>query len=104
MISAISSLLGKVIDKAFPDKTEANRLEAQVDSKFISMDLEELRAAAQVTTVEAGGESWLQRNWRPVTMLTFVGLIVFHWLGWTATNLGGGPDPQSNGNSKKGPR
>ncbi|WP_444905056.1 3TM-type holin [Microbulbifer sp. CnH-101-E] len=90
MISAISDLFGKVIDKAFPDKTEANRLKAQVDSKLISMDLEELRAATQVITTEAGGESWLQRNWRPVTMLTFVGLIVFHWLGWTAPNLKAG--------------
>ncbi|WP_444901393.1 3TM-type holin [Microbulbifer sp. SSSA007] len=87
MISAISSLLGRVIGKAFPDKTEANRLKAQVDSKLISMDLEELRAATQVITAEAGGESWLQRNWRPVTMLTFVGLIVAQWLGWTAPNL-----------------
>ncbi|WP_444939386.1 3TM-type holin [Microbulbifer sp. JMSA002] len=66
-ISFISNLLGKVIDKAFPGKTEANRLKAQVDSKLISMDLEELRAATQVITAEAGGESWLQRNWRPVT-------------------------------------
>ncbi|MCO1336450.1 holin family protein [Microbulbifer sp. OS29] len=87
MITAISNLLGKVIDKAFPDKTEANRLKAQVDSQLISMDLEELKAATQVITAEASGESWLQRNWRPVTMLTFVGLIVFHWLGWTAENL-----------------
>ncbi|WP_444958103.1 3TM-type holin [Microbulbifer sp. ZKSA002] len=87
MISAISNLIGKVIDKAFPDKTEANRLKAQVDSQLIVMDLEELKAATQVITSEASGESWLQRNWRPVTMLTFVGLIVFHWLGWTAPNL-----------------
>ncbi|WP_444904990.1 3TM-type holin [Microbulbifer sp. CnH-101-E] len=58
-----------------------------MDSKLISMDLEELRAATQVITAEAGGESWLQRNWRPVTMLTFVGLTVFHWLGWAAPNL-----------------
>ncbi|WP_413662500.1 3TM-type holin [Microbulbifer sp. CNSA002] len=87
MISAISNLLGKVIDKALPDKTEANRLKAQVDSQLISMDLEELKAATKVITAEASGESWLQRNWRPVTMLTFVGLIVFHWLGWTAPNL-----------------
>ncbi|WP_444917636.1 3TM-type holin [Microbulbifer sp. JMSA003] len=51
------------------------------------MDLEELKAATQVITAEASGESWLQRNWRPVTMLTFVGLIVAHWVGWTAENL-----------------
>lgn len=29
-------------------------------------------------------ESWLTRNWRPLTMLVFVGLIVARWFGWTA--------------------
>ncbi|MFA0814107.1 3TM-type holin [Microbulbifer epialgicus] len=88
MISAISNLFGKVIDKAFPDKTEANRLKAQVDSQLIAMDMAELQSATHVITAEASGESWLQRNWRPITMLTFVGLIVAHWVGWTAENLG----------------
>ncbi|WP_444886715.1 3TM-type holin [Microbulbifer sp. JMSA008] len=87
MIAAISNLLGKVIDKAFPDKTEANRLKAQVDSQLISMDLEELKSASQIITAEAKGESCLQRNWRPITMLTFVGLIMAHWVGWTSPNL-----------------
>jgi len=44
-------------------------------------------ASADVVQTEMKGESWLQRNWRPVTMLTFVGLIVARWLGLTAPNL-----------------
>ena len=36
------------------------------------------------------GKSWLQRTWRPITMLVFVGLIVARWLGWSAPNLGEG--------------
>lgn len=42
---------------------------------------------AEIIKAEAGGESWLQRNWRPLTMLVFVGLVVAHWLGYTAENL-----------------
>jgi hypothetical protein len=86
-IGAISDLVGKVIDKAFPDKDEANRIKAGIDAQLINMDLEQLKAATSIITAEAGGESWLQRNWRPVTMLTFVALVVAHWLGWTAPNL-----------------
>ena len=37
---------------------------------------------------EAQGTSWLQRTWRPITMLVFVALIVTRWLGWCAPNLG----------------
>lgn len=31
---------------------------------------------ASVIKAEAGGQSWLQRSWRPITMLTFLGLVV----------------------------
>ena len=36
---------------------------------------------------EAMGDSWLQRSWRPITMLTFVSLIVAKWLGFTAPGV-----------------
>ena len=32
---------------------------------------------------EAGGKSWIQRSWRPVTMLTFVGIVLMRWFGLT---------------------
>ncbi|MEX2964223.1 3TM-type holin [Microbulbifer sp. TYP-18] len=86
-ISAISGLIGKAIDKAFPDKSEANRLKAEIDRQLIAMELKELESATSVITAEAGGDSWLQRCWRPIAMLTFVSLVVAHWLGWTAPNL-----------------
>ncbi|MEX2962838.1 3TM-type holin [Microbulbifer sp. TYP-18] len=86
-ISAISGLIGKAVDKAFPDKSEANRLKAEIDRQLIAMERKELESATSVITAEAGGESWLQRCWRPIAMLTFVSLVVAHWLGWTAPNL-----------------
>ena len=47
----------------------------------------QIQAQASIVTAEAQGESWIQRSWRPLTMLTFVGLITARWLGWTAPNL-----------------
>lgn len=38
-----------------------------------------------IVLAEAKSDSWLARNWRPVTMLTFLGLVVcdsFGWLPW----------------------
>lgn len=87
VIGAVSNLIGKAIDKAFPDKTEANKLKAAVDQQLISLSAQELQSATSIITAEASGESWLQRNWRPLTMLTFVGLVVAHWLGLTAPGL-----------------
>ena len=46
-----------------------------------------IQQRGDVVKAEAQGESWLQRNWRPLTMLMFVGLIGAHWLGMTPHTL-----------------
>ncbi len=63
--------------------------EAAVKLRGIEADLEKtlLEGRAQVVTAEAQGDSWLQRSWRPLTMLTFTALVAAHWLGFTAENL-----------------
>ena len=42
---------------------------------------------ADVIMAEATGQSWMQRNWRPITMLTFLMLVVFDSFGWLANPL-----------------
>ena len=44
-------------------------------------------AQASIITAETKSQSWLTANWRPLTMVTFVFLIVARWLGFTAENL-----------------
>lgn len=57
-----------------------------------------LDARTKVVLAEAQGGSWLQRNWRPITMLTFLVLVVCDSFGllkfrladqaWTLLQLG----------------
>jgi len=47
----------------------------------------ELDSAMKIIVAEAQSGSWLAQNWRPITMLTFVALIVAHWLGFTPQNM-----------------
>lgn len=61
-------------------------VQAQVVSKFLEYEAQVLEAKASIINTEAKGESWLQRNWRPVTMLFFVGLVGARWMGLT-TNV-----------------
>lgn len=46
-----------------------------------------LEAKTQVITAEAEGKSWIQRSWRPITMLTFLALVVADAFGLTAFRL-----------------
>lgn len=43
--------------------------------------------SAETVRTEMQGESWLQRNWRPVTMLTFLALIVAKWFGFSVEGI-----------------
>lgn len=64
-------------------------LQAQTDA-FVQAqkyDSELLEAQKSIIVAEAKGGSWLQQSWRPITMLTFLGLVVLNSLGWLAIPL-----------------
>ena len=87
--SLLGSIGGKVldiVDNVVEDKDEANRLKFEIQRQLIENKSSELEAAARIVLAEAQG-SWLQRNWRPLLMVTFAGLIVAHWFGFTAPNI-----------------
>lgn len=46
-----------------------------------------LQSQTAIITAEAQGNSWLQRSWRPITMLTFLTLVVCDSFGWLANPL-----------------
>ena len=91
LIPVLGSLFGKAIDRAIPDKDEAERLKASITMEVMKFETTELQSATSVITAEATSGNVLAASWRPITMLTFVALIVAHWLGFTADNL---PDEQ----------
>ncbi len=54
----------------------------QIDLLSQQMDLEKqlLEAQSSIINTESKSESWIARSWRPITMLTFLVIIVFHSL------------------------
>ena len=87
--SLIGSIEGKVldiVDDVVEDKDEANRLKFEIQRQLIENKSTELESAARIVLAEAQG-SWLQRNWRPLLMVTFAGLVVAHWFGFTAPDI-----------------
>jgi len=66
-------------------KARAALVELQVRASQQLLDYEGqlMKAKADVISAEASGTSWIQKSWRPITMLTFLGLVVadsFAWL------------------------
>lgn len=80
LLGPIADLLGKVIDRAIPDKAKAEEIKLQALQEIMTTGSAELEAQMKVVLAEAQGESWLQRNWRPVLMLTIVAIVANNYL------------------------
>ena len=94
LLSAVLPSIFKVVDKAVADKDQAAKIKSDIQTQLLENNAKEIEAAAKIIVAEAQGHSWMQRNWRPITMLVLISLVAAHWLGFTAPNL-----PESNVNS-----
>lgn len=90
ILPVIGSVAGRVANSLFPDPAEALKRQ-EVIQKFQAELISEAqaleKAAADIVKAEAQSTYWLAANWRPLTMLIFVALIVARWFGWAAPNL-----------------
>lgn len=91
MIFSAIPIIGGIIDKALSvvdkfvvDKDLQVKLKAELQSQIHAMDFsayeKELDAKTKIIVAEAQGKSWMQRNWRPVLMLTIVAIIANNYL------------------------
>jgi hypothetical protein len=90
VLAAVSPLLSKVIDRAIPDKDKANEIKAEIQTQLLTLETTELKAAENIIVAEAKGGSWLQRNWRPILMLTIVAIVANNYILFPYIQLFGG--------------
>lgn len=86
-VTAGIELVGKIIDKVFPDKAAADAAKLKLLEMQMNGELQELTQRADIIKTEASSEHFLAATWRPILMLTFGGLIVARWFGWAAPDL-----------------
>jgi hypothetical protein len=87
LIPILAPVVSKIVGNLFPDPTEKAKAEAEAMRQLLAAQSEIEQAAAKIIQTEAASAHWLAANWRPLTMLTFCGLIVARWFGWAAPNL-----------------
>ena len=93
-LSAIVKPITDLIDEIHTSKEEKltlrheiSKLETAFAGKLLDYESKLMEAQSSIIGKEATGHSWLQRNWRPITMLTFLTLVVFDSLGWLHSDL-----------------
>lgn len=88
LIEPLMSIIGKVI----PDREQQEEIRASIVTQMLDQNSELVKAQSAIITAEAGGESWIQRSWRPVTMLSFLALLFSYWLGFAPVYVIDNPD------------
>lgn len=86
-VTAFLDVGGKIIDRLWPDPTEAAKARLALLELAQKGELAEMTGRMEIVKAEAASTHWLAANWRPILMLVFGGLIVARWFGWAAPNL-----------------
>lgn len=76
-------LIGKIVDliKSYGERKVAESvLRKDVEKAILSTFSEVTKSQADVIMAEASGESWLQRNWRPIVAVSFAFIVLFYGL------------------------
>lgn len=67
-------------DEKLQAKNRLAEIETTLTERLLGYEEKLLDAKAQVIVAEAQGESWLQRNWRPLLMLTIVTIVANNYI------------------------
>ncbi len=98
---SILSIIGQIFEPAVrlvddlhtseEEKLQIRRQMQKIENEFMGKVLEYetklMDNQAAIIKAEATGQSWMQRNWRPITMLTFLVLVVLDSFGVLAFRL-----------------
>jgi hypothetical protein len=83
LVDTIGKIAGGILDvgkRFIADKTKLAEFENSIHTEVLSIVQTEIERASDVIIAEAKGESFLQRNWRPILMLSFTAIIVNNYI------------------------
>ncbi|MDH4120467.1 MAG: holin family protein [Deltaproteobacteria bacterium] len=86
----VAGLIGKFVTREEDRQlaqAELERVKNALSVKILEFQADTAKLNAQNISAEAQGNSWLQRNWRPLTMLVFLFLVVADSFGWLTFRL-----------------
>jgi len=79
LLGTILGLADTVIERVIPDQNKRDELRNALRATVLEHEAALVRAQAEVVTTEAKSQSWITRSWRPITMLSFLSVIMWRW-------------------------
>jgi len=84
LLGGLGSKIVDIVDKHVKNQAEKEKITLEIQKAYMEhlAKVEEMltEKQADIIVAEATGHSWLQRNWRPLTMLVFVSIIANNYI------------------------
>ena len=84
LISAVAGPLVKglfsTVDQLVEDKDLSTKLKNDLQKQAMNILSTEVKAASSIIKAEVQSDSYLAKNWRPITMLVFVSIIFNNYI------------------------
>ena len=71
----VGKVVDSILDKFVADKSERDKLKAEINQALIEAEQKTIQKASENVKAEIQGETWLQRNWRPLLMVVIITII-----------------------------
>lgn len=68
-------------------RNELAQIEGATTLKIIEYEGKLLEARSKIIVSESQSDLWIVKAWRPMTMLTFVSIVVMYWFGYQPENM-----------------
>lgn len=80
LIDPVSTLLDKWIPDADTKAQLAHDIATLADKQAHEQALAQINQAKEVIVAEANSDSWIAKNWRPLTMLVFTAIVANNYI------------------------
>lgn len=74
-------------EEKLESQKQIRTIESEFESKVLEYESKLMEAQASIIKAEAMGQSWMQRNWRPITMLRCLVLVALDSFNFLANRL-----------------
>ena len=80
LIDRVIAPVTGLISEYIPDADKRLEFENKIRLALLDHETDLVNASRDVVVAEAQGESWIQRSWRPILMLTFGAIIANNYI------------------------